>query len=75
MKIRKKMLSVFCAAMLLGTITSVSYTHLTFTLYLGAGMPARRAWFQIASVYRQQENTRYVYEEMVYTCLLYTSKN
>ena len=27
----------------------------TFTLYLGAGMPARRAWFQIASVYRQQE--------------------
>lgn len=39
----------------------------TFTLYLGAGMPARRAWFQIASVYRQQENTRYVYEEMVYT--------
>ena len=30
-------------------------------------MPARRAWFQIASVYRQQENTRYVYEEMVYT--------
>ena len=39
----------------------------TFTLYLGAGMPARRAWFQIASVYRQQENTRCVYEEMVYT--------
>ena len=39
----------------------------TFTLYLGAGMPVRRAWIQIASAYRQQENTRYVYEEMVYT--------
>lgn len=39
----------------------------TFTLYLGAGMPVRRAWLQIASSYQKQDSPRYVYEEMVYT--------
>ncbi len=38
----------------------------TFTLYLGAGMPARRAWIQMAASYEKQEKFRYAYEEMAY---------
>lgn len=41
-----------------------------FTLFLGAGMTVRRAWYRIAEEYElQRESTgqREVYEEMVYT--------
>lgn len=41
-----------------------------FTLFLGAGMTARKAWYQIAESYEQQkqEKERHeVYEEMLYT--------
>lgn len=40
-----------------------------FTLYLGAGMPVRKAWFKLAEDYERYEKpkrTRAVYEEMVY---------
>ncbi len=39
----------------------------TFTLYLGAGMPVRRAWFEMAKSYDRQKGHSYAYEEMVYT--------
>lgn len=39
------------------------------TLYLGAGMTVRKAWFKLAEDYqkREEKETRAVYEEMVYT--------
>lgn len=40
-----------------------------FTIYLGAGMPVRKAWFKLAEDYEHYEKpkrTRAVYEEMVY---------
>lgn len=40
-----------------------------FTLFLGAGMTARKAWFKMAQEYerqRAQKGTRVAYEEMVY---------
>lgn len=41
-----------------------------FTLYLGAGMTARMAWFKLAKDYENREKkkeTRAAYEEMIYT--------
>lgn len=41
-----------------------------FTLYLGAGMTARKAWYRIAEDYMQQKEEkgrREIYEEMIYT--------
>ncbi|MGC4018774.1 MAG: secretion protein F [Muricomes sp.] len=41
-----------------------------FTLFLGAGMTVRRAWFKMVQDYerrRVQDSTRAVYEEMAYT--------
>lgn len=41
-----------------------------FTLFLGAGMTARRAWCQVAEDYekqKQENGKREVYEEMLYT--------
>lgn len=40
-----------------------------FTLYLGAGMPVRKAWFKLAEEYEQngiKNGKQEVYEEMVY---------
>lgn len=40
------------------------------TLYLGAGMTIRKAWYQIAEDYeyqREEKGEREVYEEMIYT--------
>lgn len=42
----------------------------TFTLFLGAGMPARNVWFRMAEDYERskaEKGTREIYEEMVYT--------
>lgn len=42
----------------------------TFTLFLGAGMPARNVWYRIAETYERQrteKGRREVYEEMVRT--------
>ena len=42
----------------------------TFTLFTGAGMSSRMAWFKMAETYLEQKRekeTRYVYEEMVVT--------
>lgn len=41
-----------------------------FTLFMGAGMPARKAWFKLAEAYGNREKKQEkhaVYEEMVYT--------
>lgn len=39
----------------------------TFNLYLGAGIPVRKAWFQMAITAQGANQGRYVYEEMAYT--------
>lgn len=41
-----------------------------FTLYIGAGMPVRKAWFKMAEDYerhKKEKEVHAVYEEMVYT--------
>lgn len=41
-----------------------------FTLYIGAGMPVRKAWFKMAEDYerhKKEKGVHAVYEEMVYT--------
>lgn len=41
-----------------------------FTLFMGAGMPARKAWFKLAEEYENRDKKKekhVVYEEMVYT--------
>ena len=42
----------------------------TFSLFIGAGMTPRVAWFRICELYlkqREEKGIRYVYEEMVFT--------